>query len=204
MLIAGIALVLISVLLGTLVLSRARHTVAVVGVARDLAAGTQLHSGDLQLVQVQLPESNRVVYLSAISAAVGRTLSRSLSAGELLPAAAVRTADAGTTVSVPLAPGTAPDLRSGQRARFWVSTKTCQAVVLLGDATVQSVRASSGAFSSAGGQDVTLQLPQDLAERVMLALALPDAQLRVGVLSGAADPNANASLAPLDQCAAAP
>ena len=93
-----------------------------------------------------------------------------------------------TTLTVPLAAGAAPDLRSGQRIEVWVSTASCSSVVLLPDVTVQAVHADTGgSFSNGtGGQDVVISVEPAVAGRVIQALALADVKLRAGILVGRA------------------
>ena len=136
-LILGVVLVLAAVLLGALVVGRARHTDREVAVTRDLAAGTTLRADDLRLVDAQLPD--RADYLGSAEDAVGKVLTRPLSAGELLPAAALGAQPAATTVTVPFATDAAPQLHRGQRIVVWLSTASCPNVVLLPDVVVQDV-----------------------------------------------------------------
>jgi hypothetical protein len=184
-LILGVVLVLAAVLLGAVVVSRARHTDREVAVTRDLAAGTTLRADDLRVVDAQLPDER--AYLGNPDDAVGRILTRPLSAGELLPAAALGAQPAATTVTVPFAADAAPQLHRGQRIVVWLSTPTCPDVVLLNDVVVQDVHsADSGAFAGAGaGQDAVLTVPPALARRVVAALAIEKAAIRAGVLTGA-------------------
>ena len=202
-LVLGLVLVLAAVLLGATVLARARHTDQEVAVTHDLAAGTTVQAGDLQVVRVGLDDAARTghVYLTDESAAVGHVLVRPVSAGELLPAAAVRAAPRRTTVNVPFAADAAPKLTRGERIELWVSTAKCPSVVLLPDVTVQDVTAADeGTFSSGGtGQDAVLSLTPPLAQRVVSALALHDATIRVGVLSGTGGP-ADVALPSLSGC----
>ena len=195
-LVLGVVLVVAAVLLGATVVSRAGDTRAVVAVRHDLAVGTVLRADDLTTVDVQLPGHGRGVYLAKVDDAVGRTLDRAVTAGELLPAAAVATVHAGTTLTVPFAAGAAPDLRTGQRIKVWVSSATCASVVLLSDVTVQGVHRSSGSLSSTSdGQDVVIAVEPRQADRVIAALAIDGAQIRAGVLLGpasAADPSSAA------------
>ena len=123
-----------------------------------------------------------------------------LGAGELVPLSALTSAPQTTTVSIPVAAGAAPELKPGQTAEFWLSTKTCRGVVLLDHATLQDVRDATGSFSSSGGQDVVLSLLPDQAARVIQALALPDVQIRVGVLAGTTPAAASTGSPPLDGC----
>ncbi len=186
-LVFGVVLVLGSVLVGAKIFSSASKTYPTVAARHDLAAGTVLTAGDVTIARVQLPDHGAGVYLSHVDDAVGKQLSRAVSAGELVPVGALARPAAQTTVTVPLAAGAAPDLRKGQRIELWVSTSTCSSLVLLTDVTVQAVRADpDGSFSAgSGGQDVVISVAPTLADRVIQALALDGAQIRAGVLVGA-------------------
>jgi hypothetical protein len=185
-LVLGVLLVLASVLIGAKVVSSAEHTYPTVAVRHDLAAGTVLTADDLRLAKVQLPHRGHGVYLAKVRDAVGRQLSRPMSAGELLPADAVAAVKPQTTVTVPLASGAAPELRKGQRIELWLSTATCSSVVLLPAVPVQAVHADSGTLpGGTGGQDVVISVRPELADRVVSALAIDQAQVRAGVLVGA-------------------
>jgi hypothetical protein len=185
-LVLGVLLVLGSVLIGAKVIAGASHTYPVVAVTRDLSAGTIVTAGDVRLARVQLPDHGRGVYLVHTHDAVGRKLSRPVKSGELLPADAVRTVGAQTTLTVPLAAGAAPQLRSGQRIKVWVSTASCSSVVLLEDVSVQSVHTDTGGTfgTGSGGQDVVISVDPAEADRVIAALALDGAKLRAGILVG--------------------
>ncbi|SHF83804.1 SAF domain-containing protein [Jatrophihabitans endophyticus] len=185
-LVLGVVLVLASVALGATVVSRAGDTTPSVTARHDLAAGTTLRAQDLEVSQVRLPDDGSARYLDDVDDAVGRTLARPVSRGELLPAAAVTATPARTTLTVTLAAGAAPDLRAGQRIELWLSTPACAFVVLLPDVTVQSVRAGeAGSLADAGtGQDVVIAVAPALAPRVVAAQSIEDAHLRAGVLVG--------------------
>jgi SAF domain-containing protein len=201
-LVLGVLLVLVSVLIGAKVVDGARSTTATVVATRDLAAGTVLTAGDVRLAQAQLPGHGKGVYLTATTGAVGRRLTRAVSRGELVPAAAVARVRTQTTLTVPLASGTAPDLRAGQRIELWVSSATCPSTVLLPDVTVQAVHpGDDGSFSDGtGGQNVVISVEPAQAGRVIAALALDEVKLRAGILVGpaAGDPDRSA---PPDQAA---
>lgn len=200
-LVLGVALVLASVLLGAKLVSSARHTASVVAARRDLAAGTVLSVDDLTVVSARLPGSGRGVYANGPSDLVGQRLSRPLAAGELVPIASVDDGATHTTITVPLEAAAAPDLRKGQRIELWVSVGDCAAMVLLPDVAVQAVRTDSGAFDTTGGQDVTISVAPTHADRVVAALAIDDAQLRAGILTGTASDEAPTDLADLHACA---
>jgi hypothetical protein len=185
-LVLGVALVLGSVLLGAKIVSGARHTYPRVEARHELAAGTILTARDLQLARVQLPGHGAGVYVDDVAGAVGRQLSRPVSAGELVPAGALSSVAAQTTVTVPLATGSAPDLRKGQRIELWVSASGCPSQVLLPDVAVQAVRTDDGGSftDGSGGQNVVISVSPALADRVIQALADDSAKLRAGVLVG--------------------
>ncbi len=186
----GVLLILASVLIGAKLFAGASHTYPVVAVTRDLSTGTILTSADVRTDRVQLRDHGRGVYLTSTHDAIGKKLSRPVHGGELLPAGAVGTVGARTTLTVPLAAGAAPQLRGGQRIKVWVSTATCSSVVLLDDVAVQSVHSDdSGTFGTASGaQNVVISVDPDQADRVIAALALDGAKLRGGILVGA-DPS---------------
>ncbi len=185
-LVLGVVLVLASVLIGATVVSRASNTRASVTATRDLEPGTILTAADLRITQVQLPAEGKRAYLTHVGDAIGKSLDRRVSRDELVPAAAIAEVTARTTVTLPLAAGAAPRLRDGQRIEVWISTKSCAAVVLLDNVTVQDVRSDSdGSFGNgSGGQDVVISVAPALSHRVVAALAIQDAQIRAGVLVG--------------------
>jgi hypothetical protein len=203
-LVVGIALVLGSVLIGATVVSRAERTYRMLAMGRDLAAGATVRAEDVTVVRVRLPDRGSGVYLDRIGDVVGRQLNRALSRGELVPAAALDSPPTLTTVSVPFAPGDAPQLGRGQRIEVWVSTKSCPSVVLLADVTVQDVRVSDATFGSRRGQDVVLSIEPPLADRVVAALAREGATIRAGVLTGPPVASANDGLPALSACPGSP
>jgi hypothetical protein len=207
-LVAGVVLVLACVVVGALVVSRASDTHPVVMVTRDLAAGSVLTPDDLAITQAQLPDDGHGVYLTTLDDAVHRELVRTLSKGELLPAVAIHPVAEHTTLTMPLDPGAAPDLRTGQRIEVWVSTPGCASSVLLAAVTVQGVRVDNGGSftTGTGGQNVVISVGRALADRVVSALAINDVQLRAGILAGsdssaAPDDPAGATLPDLTPCA---
>lgn len=111
--VGGVLLVVASVAVGARVVGAAAHTTPVWAASADLAAGTVLTSGDVARVEVNLA-ANGDRYLDAATVLAGRVLARAVSAGELVPAAAVRQAEDGRIVSVPVAPDRmAPNVRHG-------------------------------------------------------------------------------------------
>jgi hypothetical protein len=202
-LVAGIVLVLGSVLLGAKIISGANHSYRMLAVSHDLAAGTMLTARDVTIVRVHLTDRGRGVYASDDGDVVGKQLNRALASGELIPASALAKPAALTTVTIPLAVDAAPRISPGQRIEVWLSTKLCPSAVELADVTVQDVHDSGGgSFSSAGGQNVVVSVAPDLAGRVVDALAQDGAVVRAGVLSGPRQEDANDALPQLADCGA--
>ena len=196
-------MVLGSVALGAIVVARADSSKAVVAVSRDLAAGTVLAASDVHTARVRL-QSTAGLYVAGGTSVIGQTLVLALHSGELLPRSAVgATSTIQTTLTVPVRPENAPDVKRGQRIAVWVSTQYCQAVLVIGDVVVQDVRqAGTGALSAASDESLVVRAPAALAQRVVTALGLEGATLRVGVLGGSPSPTANDTLPALGSCLA--
>ncbi len=202
-LIVGIALVVGAVLLGAKVITAADATTPMWAAARDLAPGAVLTSDDLVAQRVRLSDAASR-YVGTSTPIQGRTLARPLSAGELVPSAALVTTPPSTTVTVPLSSTNAPKIARGQRIELWVTTKTCSAVPILDDVTVQDVQTNTGgAFGTGTTQGVVVRVPAGQAQRLVTALALDGAVVRAGVLDGPPAADANGHLTPLDACIAA-
>lgn len=181
----GLVLVLGSVLLGVLVVSRAAATSSVWALSRDLPAGAVLAAGDVRPVDVRLgAAADR--YVAAGEAVVGRRLGHDVAAGELLARGALGAPDATdrVTVTIPFAGATAPTLARGERIEVWVSTPTCASVVLLRSVAVDDVRDAGTGLTGGDGLEVVVSVSPDVAARVVAALALDQVTLRAGVLSG--------------------
>lgn len=183
-----LVLVLVAVLLGAAVVSSADRRQPVWSLSHDVAAGTVLTGADLRPIRVQLGASASR-YLASDVAVAGRTVHRSLRAGELLAVAEVTAPEAGVTVSIPMQPENAPEISRGDRITLWLSTKTCRGIVLLSGVPVQSVDEVTGsAFGSRTGSLLVVRVSAADAKRVVSSLDLEGAVLRAGVLSAAEQP----------------
>jgi hypothetical protein len=124
-LVLGVLLVLVSVVVGARVLSSADQSQLVWSATRDLAPGASVAAGDVAPAQVRLFGSAGG-YLPATGAPpVGYVLDRAVTAGELLPLAAlVRPGDELDVrlVTVPVLPGHYPPaLQKGQLVDVWAT-----------------------------------------------------------------------------------
>lgn len=204
--ILGIVLVLASVVLGARVVSAADSSVRVWAVNRDLAAGTTLAGDDLRPVRVRLfSDADR--YVRATSPLAGRTLTRSLGAGELLPRAAVTSSPAGRLVSLPVPLLHAPDsLRRGQLIDVFATTKstsgkgTSTTERVLSAVPVQAVRAPRSGLAGGGAEyAVLVRVPAEAVGRVVTAIRT--AELDVVIVTGPA-PSPGVAPSPDPQTAA--
>ena len=190
-LVAGLFLVLVSVAVGALVIANSDSTRGVWAVSHDLDAGTVLTTADLTSVKLRLTHGTQL-YLPTNGAdghgpdgIVGHTVNRRMNAGELLPRAALGAAQPAMTMTVPLTSDQAPKIARGQKITLWVSTKKCQARVVVAGVTVQEVdTAGGGSFGTSSAENVVVRLGPDDAARVITALDLEGAVVRAGVVNG--------------------
>lgn len=180
-LVLGVALVLVSVLLGARTLSRADTTQLVWSANRDLAAGTVLQDGDLTLTKARLfGKSARYV---AGDKPVGYVVQRAVSAQELVPVDAL-VAPGGSVarreVTVPVLAGhLPPDLRRGEQVDLYVTPddkavqrgRTAGARLVLPALTVAAVVRPEGLGSSGQDQPVVLSVAAGQVLAVVQALA---------------------------------
>lgn len=177
--VAGLLLVLVSVVVGTKLVAQADDSVAVWTARADLAAGTSLRREDLVVRKARF-FGNGDRYLPASADPVGTVLVRALGHDEFVARDALRPAGAGEyrLVVVPvsrhhappgLAHGASVDLYVTPRASGGGAAPAPQLV--LAGAIVQAVDAASARFG-AGGADfgVVLAVPPPEVPRVVAAL----------------------------------
>lgn len=183
--ILGVALVILSVVVGASVVASGDDRVAVWQAAGDVAAGTVLAADDLRVARVSVPSADR--YIPADRVIVGSAVTRPIADGELLPASSIDAGESAIAVLIPVAASSAPTLRRGQRIAVWVSAPSCSTRVLLADAVAQDVAAPrSGALGGSAQLGITVHVDPLVADQIIAAIALPEAEIRVGVLSGSA------------------
>jgi hypothetical protein len=203
-LVAGVFLVVVAVAVGALVVANAGKTRRVWAVTHDIAAGAKLTAADIAPARIRMTHAAKL-YISSdagSAAVVGRTVNRNLVAGELLPRAVLGTTDTTVTMTVPLTSDQAPKISRGQRITLWVSTKSCQAQVVVGSALVQEVdSAGGGSFGTSSAENVVVRLSPADAQQVITALDLDGAVVRAGVLS---NPNQAPAPGSLSGCGARP
>ena len=205
-LIAGVLLVIGSMVAGAVTIAAADSSKSVWAVTRDLAPGTVLTADDLKPIKVRLP--SRELYFpsestSAQDDVVGKTVANQLFDGQPLLRPALKATAPATTLTVPLTSDQAPRISRGQRIELWLSSKTCRASVVLPSVAVQDVQTGgSGAFGTSSAENVVIRVPAEDAARVVTALGLDGTVIRAGLLSGNPDPAQGNELDDLEHCGA--
>lgn len=185
-LVLGVLLVLVSVVVGARVLASADRSQLVWSTTRDLAPGASLAADDLAPAQVRLFGSTGSYLPATGEPPVGYVLDRAVTAGELLPLAAlVRPGDDVDLrlVTVPVLPGHyPPSLQRGQLVDVW-ATPDRDAALAAGDPaqasrlvlrglTVDAAPDRGGALGGAAPeQAVVLVVPPDDVEELVSAMA---------------------------------
>jgi hypothetical protein len=179
-LLAGLLLVLVSVVVGAKVLADADERVQVWSVTRDLGADTVLSDDDVRVASVRLDQvAGR--YVSAAEELEGLVLTRPVGRGELLPVAAVQrpggqdqrrvVIEVDRVGVAGLGKGSVVDLYAVRDAPAGEEPGPPE-LVLAGVTVAEDVRSGGGAFG-AGGSTVGMTLLVDDGEvpRVLDAVA---------------------------------
>ncbi|HZB50386.1 MAG TPA: SAF domain-containing protein [Mycobacteriales bacterium] len=180
----GVLLIAVSVTAGARLAAAADRSVQVWSLTRDVGAGTVLIASDMRPARVRLFDTGPL-YLHTADSPAGRSVSRPLSDGELLPAAALTDAGPAAIVAVPVQPQNAPALARGQAVDVWATVKGCPPERVLAGVPIQDVRAErAGSLSVAGGSvQVVLRVGPAEAARLVSALGA-EAVIRLVVLDG--------------------
>jgi hypothetical protein len=177
-LLLGVALVLVSVVVGARLLDPAGEDAEVWSVRTPLAAGTTIEAADLEPVPVSLGAAASR-YVSTTQPLAGATLGRDLDGGELVPAASVSPRRPGRLVSVPVDAAHAPSgLDRGQRidlyATFDAGTAAARTEVVLEGVPVQEVQRGGGGLSTAASLGVVVLVAPDQVGSVVRAVQSAD------------------------------
>jgi hypothetical protein len=180
--VVGLLLVIAAVVVGAKVIGSSRQTIPIWAAAHDLAAGTVVTDADLVRAEVNLGDSV-AGYLSADTTAGGRVLNRQVTAGELLPSAALAASpDGGRLLGIGIeASDMPPGVTHGSVIDLYLMPMTTGAVAARGNAelvakevTVQSVTApSSGGLSGASSSKYQVVLLMDVKSADGLVRKLP-------------------------------
>jgi hypothetical protein len=173
-LVLGLLLVLGSVLLGARVVSAADATVPVWAAADDLAGGTVLTADDLVAVDVRLDDAAHA-YLSTSTKPEGRTLSRAVSAGELLPRSTLVEPDDLVQLALPVQAGyVPPGLQRGQLVDVYAVADPAAGATAAAVGSVNPVVTSAPVQAISGRGEGVLSTPTTTVQ-VVVSVAARDA-----------------------------
>jgi hypothetical protein len=178
-LIVGVVLVLVSVVVGAKVVASSGHFDEIWAASHDLAPGTTLTKGDLVAVKVRFHDHGGGYYSASGKTLVGRTTIAPLSAGELIPAAAVPAQPPTQTrlVTVPVAKLHMPHVNDlqGEQVDLYVTVDGTVGQpqqppqLVLSNVTVADVIAQSS-LADSGNSGVVLQVPLQYVRAVVGAV----------------------------------
>jgi SAF domain len=179
----GLLLVLGSVLLGARVVSAADATVPVWAAADDLAAGTVLTADDLVAVDVRLDDAAHA-YLSTSTKPEGRTLSRAVSAGELLPRSTLVEPEELVQLALPVQAGyVPPSLQRGQLVDVYAVADPAAGATAVADGSVIPVVTSAPVQAISGRGSGVLSTPTTTVQ-VVVSVAADDASDVLSAIGG--------------------
>ena len=180
-LLAGIAMVAASVLLGSWAVRTAQATVPVYVTRAALVPGNRVAADDLAVVEVRLGTVDLDHYLRADEPLARDGVAvRAVGRGELVPASAVgSSAELDLRpVSVTLTRSPSSDVVPGALVDLWFTPPAPEAGTeptdpreLASGLTVAEVSAPSGTFGTSGGSAVQVLVPSSLLPVVLTALA---------------------------------
>ncbi|GAA3735844.1 hypothetical protein GCM10022239_09870 [Leifsonia bigeumensis] len=178
----GVVMVVASVVGVYAVVVAADRSVLVYAATSTVNPGDRIYIDDLQPTSVRLGEAAGRYLLPEDVPAEGLLVTRSVAAGELVPASAVgsaasiRFASVVASVSGRLSKAIAP----GAVVDVWSAVETDHGVfgppvVLVGSATIVRVVDAGGLIADGGGEGVEVLVPRDRIARVLEATANGDA-----------------------------
>jgi len=177
----GVVIVAISVLVGVKLFSGADDTVSVWAVTADLRSGTTVGADDLQRRDVRFSDAaDADRYVSADSAiSPGTTLVRDVGVGELLPRAALGSADDRSLVEVPvavLAEALPSTVRAGSVVDVWVTPeaapgRAADSLLVFDDVLVIAVPGTGSALGSSATRQIVVGIDEADEQDLPAALA---------------------------------
>ncbi len=180
-LLAGLAIVAVSVLLGVRLLAAADDTTTVWSVAADLPAGHAVDAGDLRPVEVRFGSPGLAErYLPATDLPPGTVLLQDVSTGEMLPRAALGEGGTQDVAELPIslsAESVPVGVRPGHVVDVWVTPadvaarQAREAVRVLEGVTVVAAPESAGALGPSMTRQVVVAVPAEEEAAIARALA---------------------------------
>jgi hypothetical protein len=165
------------------VVGAADATVPVWAATGDLAAGTELSAGDLRTAHVRLGDAAGA-YLSTDTRPEGRTLSRAVRAGELLPRSALDEAHELVQLALPVQSGyVPPGLTRGQLVDVYAVAGPVAGATGVADGAVTLVVRQAPVQAISGRSEGVLSTPTT-AVQVVVAVAADEAPGVLGSIAG--------------------
>ena len=178
----GLGLVVVAVGGVYLIVSASDQTTAVFAARSALAVGDRVEAGDLVATQVRLGGTGDLYVTPDRLPDDGLVVTRTIAAGELVPASAVgRSSGTETTsVVVELTSALAANIGPGAVVDLWAARKTDQnaygpPTVLVGQASVVLLVEPTGLSVGTGIRSVELLVPKDNVAEVLESVANRDA-----------------------------
>lgn len=194
-LIIGVLLVVASTVVGAIIISGADNSVSRWAVANDLAAGSTLQASDLVVQRVR--PMHHDPYVASSTDVVGKTLSREVRNGELLPQSAVSPEPFGVLATVGVSEiALSPAIAHGTKVDVWHSDNEHAGQRLLAGVTVESVvssRGKNGLSFGTGTAQVTLRV--DASQEQPLMSVVGKGELHLVALTGNSSPTPQPSSA---------
>ena len=174
-LVIGVALVLVSLAGVWLVVQQSARTETAWAATRTLLPGDTVAAGDVQQIEVRLPQSQDR-YLDASADPVGMVVASTVGEGEVLPVRALGTAASVDRSAVVIdVEGALPrSVRTGSLVDVWTAAPNDDGydapAVLIDDAIVVGVVEDEGILASAA-QQLELLVPTDETSRLLEAMS---------------------------------
>lgn len=172
----GVVLVLVSIAGVWFVVASSRQTVPVYAATRTIVPGESISPSELRVVDVALG-SLEGAYASGDTLPAGAVATRTIPAGELIPAAAVGEASdvRTTTIVVPSSTAIPASIDVGTPVEVWAAPLDDQGVrqaprILVADAAVAAL-ASSDSVMATNAPSIELVVPRESVADVLAALA---------------------------------
>jgi hypothetical protein len=190
----GLVLVIASIIGVSAVVAGSDRTIAVYAAKGPLAVGDILDPADLVETRVSLGSADSLYLSPARLPAAGLIVTRTVTAGELIPAAAVgtRMGEEVTNVVLDLSGRLSGALSAGSVVDVWSAPPVDGGgygppTVLVGRATIVRVLEPTGLIQSEGARSVEVLVPKDRVATVLEAVANEQAVSLIAVNSPIGD-----------------
>ncbi len=177
----GVVLIVVSVAGTAFVVTAADSTVPILAARSALTPGQTVTSDDLIATKVGMEKASSLYLSSSDVPAEGLVVTRTVAAGELVPASAVGSVDSidSTSLVITVKGQLAQSIAPGSTADVWAAPKTDEGygspVVIVPTATVVRLVKSVTLVVDDSSGSVEILVPKDTVARVLEAIADQDA-----------------------------